>query len=90
MFEAGLKPWVGKRCHHTNERFNMGQHSPVGNMSYCRSEGREIHHGLPVTVKPVLSVQEKIDKTKVLKTNGSLMKVESITDSAILLTCIKQ
>ena len=28
------------------------------------------------TVKPVLSGQSKIDKTKVLKTNGSLMKVE--------------
>ena len=34
----------------------------------------------------------KIDKTKILMTNGSLMKVESIADaphSAILLTCIK-
>ena len=30
------------------------------------------------TVKPVLSGHSKIDKTKVLKTNGSLMKVESI------------
>ena len=30
------------------------------------------------TVKPVLNRQSKIDKTKVLKTNGSLMKVESI------------
>ena len=30
------------------------------------------------TVKPVLSVHSKIDKTKVLKTNGSLMKVKSI------------
>ena len=27
------------------------------------------------TVKPVLSGHSKIDKTKVLKTNGSLMKV---------------
>ena len=45
------------------------------------------------TVKPVLSGHSKIDKTKVLKTNGSLMKVESIVEcswtSAILLTCIK-
>ena len=31
------------------------------------------------TVKPVLSGHSKIDKTKVLKTNGSLMKVESIS-----------
>ena len=48
------------------------------------------------TVKPVLSGHSKIDKTKVLMTNGSLMKVESIAEclehehSAILLTCIKQ
>ena len=30
------------------------------------------------TVKPVLSSHSKIDKTKVLMTNGSLMKVKSI------------
>ena len=32
------------------------------------------------TVKPVLSGHSKTDKTKVLKTNGSLMKVESIAE----------
>ena len=32
------------------------------------------------TVKPVLSGFSKIDKTNVLKTNGSLMKVESIAE----------
>ena len=32
------------------------------------------------TVKPVLSGHSKIDKTKVLKTNSSLMKVESIAE----------
>ena len=32
------------------------------------------------TVKPVLSVHSKIDKTKILMTNGSLMKVESIAE----------
>ena len=32
------------------------------------------------TVKPVLSGHSKRDKTKVLKTNGSLMKVESIAE----------
>ena len=32
------------------------------------------------TVKPVLGGHSKIDKTKVLKTNGSLMKVESIAE----------
>ena len=47
------------------------------------------------TVKPVLSGHSKIDKTKILMTNGSLMKVEScrmlpLEHSAILLTCIKQ
>ena len=31
-------------------------------------------------VKPVLSGRSKIDKTKVLKANGSLMKVESIAE----------
>ena len=44
------------------------------------------------TVKPVLSGHSKIDKTKVLMPNGSLMKVESIAEcsvehSAIPLTC---
>ena len=32
------------------------------------------------TVKPALSGHSKIDKTKALKTNGSLMKVESIAE----------
>ena len=32
------------------------------------------------TVKSVLSVHSKIDKTKILMTNGSLMKVESIAE----------
>ena len=35
---------------------------------------------LEYTVKPVLSDHLKIDKTKVLKTNGNLMKVESIAE----------
>ena len=43
------------------------------------------------TVKLVLSDHSKIDKTKVVKVNSSLMKVESIAEcSAILLTCIKR
>ena len=33
-----------------------------------------------VTAKPVLSGHSKIDKTKVLMTNGSLMKVKSIAE----------
>ena len=47
---------------------------------------------LSITVKPVLSGHSKKVKTKVLKTNGSLMKVESIAElehCAILFTCIK-
>ena len=32
------------------------------------------------TVKPVLSGHSQIDKTKILMTYGSLMKVESISD----------
>ena len=32
------------------------------------------------TVKPVLSGHSKIDKTKNLMTNGSLMKVQSIAE----------
>ena len=48
------------------------------------------------TVKPVLNGHSNIDKTKILMTNGSLMKVESIAEcsnlehSAILLNCTKQ
>ena len=32
------------------------------------------------TVKPALSGHSKLDKTKILKTNGSLMEVESIAE----------
>ena len=45
------------------------------------------------TVKPVLSGHLKIDKTKILMTNGSLMRVEVLQNAplgAILLTCIKR
>ena len=47
------------------------------------------------TVKPVLSGHSKIDKTMVLKTNGSSMKVKVLQNAllehfAILLICIKQ
>ena len=35
------------------------------------------------TVKPTLSSHSKIDKTKVLRTNGSLMKVESIAECSL-------
>ena len=39
------------------------------------------------TVKPVLSGHSKIDKTNVLKTNGSLMKVESIAECSLGAFC---
>ena len=41
--------------------------------------------------KACVKGHSKIDKTKILMTNGSLMKVESIAEcSAIILTCIKR
>ena len=42
---------------------------------------------LSYTVKPVLSEHSKIDKTKVLKTNGSLMKVKSIAECSLGAFC---
>ena len=39
------------------------------------------------TVKPVLSGHSKIDKTEVLKANGSLMKVESIAECSLGAFC---
>ena len=39
------------------------------------------------TVKPVLSGHSKIDKTMVLKTNDSLMKVESIAECSLGAFC---
>ena len=42
-------------------------------------------------VKPVLSDHSRIDKTKVLMENGSLIKVEiPLEHSAILSSCIKR
>ena len=38
-------------------------------------------------VKPALSGHSKIDKTKILKTNGSLMKVESIAECSLGAFC---
>ena len=39
------------------------------------------------TVKPVISSHSKIDKTKILKTNGSLMKVKSIAECSLGAFC---
>ena len=38
-------------------------------------------------IKPVLSSHSKIDKTNVLKTNGTLMKVESIAECSLGAFC---
>ena len=43
-----------------------------------RRKGQQIQ--IRYTVKPVLSGHSKIDKTKVFKTNGSLMKVNTIAE----------
>ena len=40
-----------------------------------------------VSVKPVLRGHSKIDKTKVLKTNDSLMKIESIAECSLGAFC---
>ena len=40
-----------------------------------------------LTVKPVLRGHSKIDKTKIFKTNGSLMKVESIAECSLGAFC---
>ena len=39
------------------------------------------------TVKPVLSGHSKIEKTEVLKTSGSLMEVESISECSLEAFC---
>ena len=44
------------------------------------SNGRSLVSLESCTVKPVLNGHSKIDKTKVLMTNGGLMKVESIAE----------
>ena len=40
-----------------------------------------------ITVKPVLSGHSLINETKVLKTNGCLMKVESIAECSLGAFC---
>ena len=42
---------------------------------------------LTFTVKPALGGHSKIDKTKAVKTNGSLMKVESIAECSLGAFC---
>ena len=47
--------------------------------------GKELN--TQITVTHVLSGHSKIDKAKVLKTNGSLMKVESIAECSLGAFC---
>ena len=54
---------------------------------YCMHMPNYIILDMAHTVKPVLSGHSKIDKTKVLKTNGSLMEVESIADCSLGAFC---
>ena len=48
---------------------------------------QDIDYGLERTVKPVFSGHSKIDKTEVFKTNGSLMRVESIAECSLGAFC---
>ena len=62
---------------------------------YVQNRSLREYHNCNYTVKPVSSGLSKMDKTKVLKTNGSLMKSKVLKNasrehSAILLTCIKR
>ena len=65
--------------------FILVHNSPIiqlhgGGISQEISHVYKIYSHLSYTVKPVLSSHSKIDKTKDLKTDGSLMKVESIAE----------
>ena len=74
---------------------------PEGRIHLCIKGYKDIQyeciasHRIVNTAKPVESGHLNIDKTNVLKTDGSFMKVKRIAEcslehSAILLTCIKQ
>ena len=51
----------------------------------CKSKGKQL--SIASTVKPVLSSHSKMDKTKVFKTKGSLMKVESTAECSLGAFC---
>ena len=67
----------------------------VGHRSQLKEQSYQDLKIVVSTVKPVLRGHSKIDKMKILMTNGSLMKVEKyckmllLEHSAIFLTCIK-
>ena len=53
------------------------------NMCLRAQKNRLFEMVLLITVKTALSGHSKIDKTKVFKTNGSLMKVESVAECSL-------
>ena len=59
--------------------FNIFKHSETFCFDFCNH--------VKCTVKSVLSGHLKIDETKVLKTNGSLVKVESIAECSLGAFC---
>ena len=87
--------WEATKVQNFNQRIGnvqMANSVNPDNAAYLKFS-QMLMFQLILTVKPVLSGHSKIDKTNILMTNGSLMKVESITEcspSAILLTYIKQ
>ena len=65
---------------------DMGQEFLLWNSSSFYWSGLVIMYNIAIeknTVKPVLSGHSKEDKTKILMTNGSLMKVESIAERSL-------
>ena len=71
-----LKSFIGYRI--LIFHFNPPTHRGSGDI-HVATRLMPVHSSMKAcTVKPVLSGHSKIDKTKVLKTNGSLMKVECI------------
>ena len=67
--------------------FNPPTHRGTGDI-HVATRLMPVHPSMKAcTVKPVLSGHSKIDKTKVLKTNGSLMKVECIAECSLGAFC---
>ena len=67
-----------------------GGEKGIKQASFCFQETYEMgikYVDYPNSVKHVLRDHSKIDKTKVLKTNGSLMKVESIAECSLGAFC---
>ena len=64
--------------------YNMHHHSKD---PWWRHKQSKWYHRQGHTVKLILSGHSKIDKIKVLKTNGSLMKVESIAECSLGTFC---